>query len=268
MKRIAFIAVNYNNSGFTLEYANSILSIDRNGWQADILIVDNASDTDDFTSLEKNLSLVDGVTLIRSTSNLGYFGGLNLGLEKLEKENYNYILIGNNDLTFEKTFLSELNHIHLTSDILVLAPDVVTVNGFHQNPLCAERMSMFRKWGLRLYYTNYYYGRFTYHVVQFLKKQIKPNRKLMESRTIYMGIGAAYILTPEFFKHFPKLWDDVFLWSEEALLAGQIDSVKGKMLYCPGLIIHHAENTSVKKIPSRKTYEMARISFLKTFRYY
>jgi len=39
-------------------------------------------------------------------------------------------------------------------------------------------------------------------------------------------------------------------------------------LYCPNLIVHHAENTSVKKIPSRKTYEMARESFLKTFKYY
>jgi hypothetical protein len=121
---------------------------------------------------------------------------------------------------------------------------------------------------LRLYYINYYFGKTIYHIVQSVKKVAMPNRKLEKRQFIYMGIGACYILTPHFFESFSLLKEDVFLWSEEALLAGQITAKNGKTLYCPELIVHHAENTSIKKLPSRKSYSMARTSFLKTFRYY
>lgn len=265
---IYFIAVNFNNASFTIKYLNSIAELHRDNYEVKILITDNASEPADLKLLSQAMKSYPFATLIPSSKNLGYFGGLNLAIEQVDTGRAAYVFIGNNDLTFPVDFLLNLSKLTLPENVFAIAPDVVTANGIHQNPMCRQRMSKFRKAGLRFYYTNYYYGRALYHTIQMLKGIFSPNKKTEESCEIYMGIGACYILTTAFFKHFDRLWDEVFLWSEEALFAGQLQSKNGKMLYVPALIVYHAENTSVKKIPSRKTYEMAKKSFLKTYKYY
>jgi len=268
MKQLVyFIAVNYNNASYSLKYVNSILAL-KSEYNVQIIIVDNKSEANDVDELEKGIAGIDNVKLIKNTANSGYFGGLNKGLQTIDQAEAAFVLIGNNDLTFDKEFLTLLSKVEYDEQTMILAPDVVTENGFHQNPLLTDRMHPLRKWGLRLYYTNYYFGKTIYHITQLIKNAAMPNRKLESSQFIYMGIGACYILTPHFFKSFSLLKEDVFLWSEEALLSGQITEKNGKILYCPELIVHHAENTSIKKLPSRQTYAMARKSFLKTFRYY
>lgn len=264
---VYFIAVNYNNAAYSVKFTESALSLASN-YDVKVIIVDNNSEKNDVEELENAIGQNNNVTLVKNTKNSGYFGGLNKGLKIIERKSAAFVLIGNNDLTFDEDFLSLLEKVECDKQTMILAPDVVTENGFHQNPLCVNKMHPLRKWGLRLYYTNYYFGKTIYHITRLIKNAAMPNRKLEEKCYIYMGIGACYILTPNFFKTFPLLREDVFLWSEEALLAGQISEKSGKMLYCPELIVHHAENTSIKKLPSRKTYSMARKSFLKTFRYY
>ena len=76
-----------------------------------------------------------------------------------------------------------------------------------------------------------------------------------------MGFGACYILTENFFKYFNVLDDRVFLWGEEALLAGQVASVGGKILYDPTIIVQHNESGSVAIIPSKQTYRITRQSY-------
>ncbi|EME8244273.1 hypothetical protein LBW08_002503 [Enterococcus faecium] len=53
----------------------------------------------------------------------------------------------------------------------------------------------------------------------------------------------------------------VFLWGEEAIFSEQVRRVSGKILYVPELHVLHQESQSVKKIPSRKKYEMVRKSY-------
>ncbi|MEP7263546.1 MAG: glycosyltransferase [Bacteroidota bacterium] len=264
---IYFVAVNYNNAAYSLKYVKSVLSL-KSDFNVQVIIVDNKSEVEDIFEIEKGITGLDNVKLIKNPVNSGYFKGLNKGLETFDTSSAAFVLIGNNDLEFDADFLQLLKKIEFDNHTMILAPDVVTENGIHQNPLCIKRMHPLRKWGLRIYYTNYYFGKTIYHLTQLIKNAAMPNRKLESSEFIYMGIGACYVLTPNFFKSFSLLKEDVFLWSEEALLAGQITEKNGKTLYCSQLIVHHAENTSIKKLPSRKTYAMARESFLKTFRYY
>ncbi len=267
MKSIYFIAVNYNNAAYSIQYVESILAMKGNQ-NRKIIIVDNKSNAADVRFLEERIKKHAEVTLIKNDTNAGYFRGLNAGLKTINPKDADFVFIGNNDLTFEPEFIQNLYQQNYSDQTFAIAPDVVTANGFHQNPLCTKRMHPLRKWGLRLYYTNYFFGKTIYHLTQVIKKATIPNKKLLTPSYIYMGIGACYILTPHFFKAYKLLREDVFLWSEEALFAGQITEAGGKTWYCPDLIVHHAENTSIKHIPSRLTYRMARESFLKTFRYY
>ena len=82
-----------------------------------------------------------------------------------------------------------------------------------------------------------------------------------ERKKIYMGIGALYILTPNFFKYFDKLSEEVFLYGEEAVLAGQVESVNGNIIYEPKLICYHNESSTTSKINSKEKYELIRKSY-------
>lgn len=258
-----FICVNFNGSDVTGKFLSSVQLLDEEGLRAGSLVIDNASGASDFAALREFAKIYDTAQVIRSDVNLGYFGGLNLGISNLDCASLDYIIIGNNDLTFAPDFLRELSTRSYNSDTLVIAPNVVTLDGYHQNPHCPTRVSSFRKFLYDIYFSNFWCGRFLTFVSKKLKK-IKGGRSNPlsgASQFIHMGIGACYILTPAFFKHFLRLDDSVFLYGEEALLAGQVMSVQGKTFYDADLIVHHAESASLSKFPSRKIYEFMKKSY-------
>ena len=97
----------------------------------------------------------------------------------------------------------------------------------------------------------------TYKVFRKIFKYPKmSNNRAEESNYIHMGIGAIYILTEQFFEHFDELWDRVFLYGEEAVLAGQLASVKGRTFYYPNCIVYHKESLSTGKLPSKTKFKI------------
>ena len=82
-----------------------------------------------------------------------------------------------------------------------------------------------------------------------------------------MGIGALYILTPNFFKYFKKLTEEVFLYGEEAVFAGQIASVNGEIYYEPVLVCYHNESSTTSNIGSKSKYKIIQNSY-KIYRKY
>lgn len=270
MKKVYFIAVNFNNAGHTIAYVESILSLEDLG-NCVIIIIDNASGEADFTLLENYIRSLSNpnILLVQSPSNVGYFRGLNLGLKLIDDPSENLVIVGNNDLTFQSDFLIALRRLRFDSETYAVAPDVVSLDGRHQNPHCINRVSRFRIFCYDLYFSNYYFGKLIFWMMQVLKKVVLPTPKetWRTEQYIYMGIGAIYVLTGRFFDTYDALDNRVFLWGEEALLAGQISQVNGKILYAPSLVVHHYENASVSKIPSLKTYEITKASY-KIYRQY
>lgn len=57
------------------------------------------------------------------------------------------------------------------------------------------------------------------------------------------------------------------MWGEEALLSNQVQSVNGKILYVPKLVVEHFESGTVKKMLTRNKYEIVRQSY-KIYREY
>jgi GT2 family glycosyltransferase len=258
--KIAFICVNFNNSKVTLDYILNIIEIKQNH-DVKIIIVDNASHVNDV----KDLSIyIDGlksreIILLKSEANLGYFKGLNLGIKwALENGFDQFQVVGNNDLEFSPDFLDNLESIVVKKDELVLAPDVITIEGIHENPHVIYKMSFLRKLKYEIYFSSYYLAKL---INQFYSTERKPKPFDAEKKHIHMGIGALYVLTPNFFLHFHKLWDDVFLYGEEAILAGQISSVDGKILYEPLLKCNHNESASTSKMESKYKYKVIQSSY-------
>lgn len=269
--RYYFVAVNYNGSDFTKEYidsVNNIITVPED--EIYIIIVDNASNENDKARLTSFERQYNNLEIIFSSENLGYFKGLNKGIESIRKDEDSIIIVGNNDLTFDCSFIENLDRIDYDEDVLVIAPNIITKDGRQQNPHVIKEVPRIEKIKVALYNSNYYIGQ----ALRFVNQKIRKLRNKPVSLTnncgqmkIKRGIGACYVLTPNFFKHFTKLDDRVFMWGEEALLSNQIESVGGSTLYDPTIIITHHESASVKSIQSKKKYYMVRESY-KIYRRY
>ncbi|AIG30079.1 hypothetical protein IA01_06180 [Flavobacterium psychrophilum] len=258
--KIAFVCVNYNNSKITQEYILNVLALKQHH-DLKIIVVDNASESNDVKQLSAYVDQInkDQVVLIKSDSNLGYFKGLNLGIKWALEKGYNqYQVVGNNDLVFYPDFINNLEGLSISKGDMVLAPDVITIDKIHENPHVIHKMSFFRKLKYKIYFSNYYLAKL---ITQFYSAERKPKAFDPEAKYIYMGIGALYVLTPHFFSHFNSLWDDVFLYGEEAVLTGQVNSVGGKIWYEPSLKCDHNESASTSKIGSKTKYKIIQNSY-------
>lgn len=252
-----FITVNFNNSTVTKNYIDNVSS-----FESIVIVVDNNSSIQDFSDLKDYCVDKNNVILLRQKENFGYFKGLNKGLEYLKKAGMGrgFVIIGNNDLVFPDNFKTILKQKNFSKDTLAIVPDIYTLDGVHQNPHVVSRVSTARRIFYDIFYSNYYLGTFIRSF--YLKfKTVNNIEKDEEEKNIYMGIGAIYILTPNFFSHFDYLDDRVFLWGEEALFGNQIAGVNGKILYLPNLEVVHLESMSTSKIPNRIKYDQMKRSY-------
>lgn len=264
-----FIAVNYNNYKFTAKYIDSINNIDiDNNDKIRIIIVDNNSDISDFNNLKEITSKIENVLLIRSEENKGYFGGLNLGIEEATKVTTKNIIVGNNDLTFDIKFIKNLKSIDYDNSVMVIAPNIITIEGRMQNPHVIKEVSRYEKFRADIYCSNYYIG----EGIRLIRQKLIKKKKLeltnnLGRMIIKRGIGACYILTENFFIKNSKLDDRVFMWGEEALLSNQVEESDGVILYDPSIKIIHHESATVKTIKSREKYNIIKNSY-KIYRKY
>ncbi|GAA4771849.1 MULTISPECIES: glycosyltransferase family 2 protein [Flavobacterium] len=259
--KFVFICVNYHSREETLKYIqNVVLFYPQN--EVRIIVVDNSKDEVDFFIIKQYIienDLSDLVSVVK-IENKGYFDGLNNGINYAKNSVFkaDYYIVGNNDITFEKDFLDQLNKINQESDVLILAPDIVTNDNSHENPHVISRVSYIRRTMYSVYYSHYYVAKL---ITKFYSSERKFKPFDSERKPIYMGIGALYVLTPSFFKHFDNLWQKVFLYGEEAILAGQIKSVGGKIMYEPTLKCYHNESATTSKMNSRYKYEVIQKSY-------
>jgi GT2 family glycosyltransferase len=263
-RTIYFVCVNYNNSKCTVALLDSLARLEKkSAYRVCAIVVDNASTDSSFQELQSCIDDYVDTRLVRSEVNLGYFGGLNLGLAQIPEGNQDFVVIGNNDLEFSKTFFSNLLARTYEDDILVVAPNVITADGYHQNPHCPTRVSKFRRFLYDVYFTHFWFARLL-TIASYQIKRLnggRQNPRADQEQVVHMGIGACYVLTAAFFKHFKKLDDSVFLYGEEALLAGQVAAANGRTLYDPKLVVRHVESATLSKLPSRKVYGFAKESY-------
>jgi GT2 family glycosyltransferase len=229
---ISFICVNYNNSKFSIDYVNSLLAMNVNeSVNVRIFIIDNNSSLLDFQNLDTFILNLknDHVQLIRLPENIGYFKALNVGLKQILNFSKNYVVIGNNDLQFDRNFLQVLQKFTFEDNVLAISPNIIRKDGIHQNPHLTKKFSKLQKLYLRIFYSSYFCSIILSFFMRLIKQNISPeNRRGNDiEQNIHLGYGACYILTQNFFKHFNYLDSPVFLMGEELIFSNQIFSVDG-----------------------------------------
>ena len=258
---IGFIFTNFNNTEFTENAVSSIL--DSDAPESPIIIVDNASLPEHKRSLEQLQIRCSTVSIIYNEVNVGYFEGLNVGIEFARKsfQDVQYWFIGNNDLIFSSEIKTSLTKCQRSLDRYpVISPDIITMDGQHQNPHVINGISRFREFMYDLYHLDYKLALFIKKVAQVTKGVTDRKDELKHDvpQEIYQGYGACYVLTPLFFKNFNNLWSPTFLMYEEFFLSKQLEEKGFKVFYEPEIKVQHYWHATTNQLPKKKYWELSR----------
>lgn len=262
--KFGFVFTNYNNSQYTKDVIHS-LSINKNFDDCFIVIVDNNSEADDLDNLKKININYPSVKIIFNVENCGYFKGLNIGIKYLRDKNpdIDFITIGNNDLYFSLDYLDAIiDKRNLFDKHPVVSPDLITLDGVHQNPHVIDKISKSREIIYDLYYSNYYLSVLIGYFAKITKRFTdRTDEEQFEiAQTIHQGYGACYILGPLFFENFLLLWAPTFLMGEEFFLSKQLEQKGMKVYYEPSIKVNHHDHATMGKLPSKKLWNISKDS--------
>lgn len=273
--RFAFVCTNFNNSALTREAIASLRGQDA-GDAPLIVVVDNHSRAEEVAILKAAAASFAGVELVLGSENVGYFPGLNVGIQRAARlaPDAEVIVVGNNDLVFPATFASALDqHRALFDRWAVVAPDIVTLDGEHQNPHVLRPISAVRRWVWDLYFSSFPVARLVKRGARLTKSlTARPENKAgmefyKDAGPVEQGYGACYLLGPRFFEHFTGLFAPTFLMQEEYFLSEQLKTIGQETYYEPGIQVRHCSHATMSKLPSREHWNISRRSHLVYKRY-
>jgi GT2 family glycosyltransferase len=259
--KLAYVCTNYNNSSFTLAAVDSLMR--NTGHDIEVFVVDNASSEGEVRKLRPLSQKYPSVHIIESQDNVGYFHGLNVGLKALrhKRPDIEWAVVGNNDLEFPADFCDLLqDNARALQAHSVISPDVVTLDGEHQNPHVISSISAIREVFYDLYYANYHLGRLIHKVAKMFPRfsERSDEEQWQVAQPIYQGHGSCYLLGPRFFRQFKEFWAPTFMMSEEFFLSKQLKEVGEQVWYEPKIRVIHHWHGALEQLPSRRRWEMAR----------
>lgn len=217
-----------------------------------IIIVDNASPDPDEKIVLQKLASEYGAELILNPLNNGFSAGNNLGIRKAIENQTDWCLIINPDVE-----LRDINYIQRVLDTLAQWPDAVVIGSDVRLPN-GERQNPQRE-------TTYLEG--LLWPVEILKSKIakKKNMYLEEDVTGYCDkvCGACFFIKASAAREMGYLDENVFMYSEEAILSAKVKGLGKKLLYVSGVTANHEHYAAQKSNSAGRM-----IRFLKSREYY
>lgn len=177
--KVAIIILNWNQAKLSTDTLDSFLKISSTNFNWHIFLVDNHSTDDSLKTLQKKFSKNKKITFIKSSHNLGYTGGNNLGIKRALKEKYTHLLIANNDILVKSNFLTKLIAAAKTYPQAILAPKIYFAPGFEYHSeryKASERGKVIWAFGGKFDWQNIYGSNFGIDEVdsgQYDKAEIK-----------------------------------------------------------------------------------------------
>lgn len=259
---IVYVILHYMAGKDTIECAESIFECSQNSEHSvSVVIVDNASTNDSYELLKQKYNNNNKVKLIHSEENLGFARGNNLGFKYAKHElKADFIVMLNNDTVISQTDFNEvLVCKYNDKKYAVLGPDIITADGYHQNP--GEKQS----WSFKELRKDRLKKRIRYMLsmvgldsslgaAMARNKNVYRTETLSGDRENTILHGSCLIFSKEYIEQFDGINGETFLYMEEDILKLYADHYGFKMLYSSDLSIFHKEDiaTNMEKGNSKK----------------
>ena len=261
MKKITFIILHYQNMEDTMGCVKSIRECIEYDEKA-IVIVDNASSNGSGERLENLYKKTENIYVLKNKQNEGYAKGNNLGYQFAKRElKSDFIIILNNDTEIRQSrFCNLLIEKYNDTGYHVLGPDIVDLNGNHQNP---HRMELVGEQKLKKVIRNRTLIICFMKVLRFLhltngvklleileqsggNKEQKNELYKTEHRNIVLQ-GSCIVFSPAYVKENEEaFYPKTFLYFEEDILAHKCQKKGYETLYTPSVSILHKCEASTK----------------------
>lgn len=241
---VSVITINYNQSDVTIELLKSMQNMSYPS--VEIIVVDNASPTD---NPDKIKEAFPEIHLIKSTENLGFAGGNNLGIKKAKGK---FLFFINNDTIVPENIIEPLvERLESDPEIGMVSPKIK----FHWNPDLIQYAG----------YTKMNPYTIRNHSIGYHQPDGPEYDQPQETESIH---GAAMMVTREAIEKGGLMPEVYFLYYEEQDWAQMIKWAGYKIFYEPKSYILHKESVSTGKNSPFKTYYIARNRLVYTRRNY
>ncbi len=231
---VSIITINYNEAAVTLDMLASLESLTYPNYE--VIVVDNASPNEKPDIIKERYPEVQ---LIKSTTNLGFAGGNNLGVKVAKGE---FLLFINNDTVVPGDFLEPLvKTLQEDSTIGMVSPKIK----FHWDPSLIQYAG----------YTPMNHWTIRNHSIGYRQKDDGNFDAPGETASIH---GAAMMVPKKVVNEVGMMAELYFLYYEEHDWAEMIKRAGYKIYYQPKSYILHKESLATGKFSPLKTYYIAR----------
>jgi hypothetical protein len=235
---VSIIIINYNTANYTINCIESILKHTSKEIACQYLIVDNASEADNYYTLKNYIDSIAeliNIKLIRSNINTGFGGGNMIGVREAKGE---YISFINNDVLFENDCLSILKKfMDSNKNVGVSGPQA-----FKENKEILPTIDHFASLGRELF------GR---KILELVNSKKYPKRKKLyglPQRGQYIA-GSFMFFSSKDFNTIGGFDTNIFLYHEETDICKRLDKINKEAFLVPkGRFIHFHGASTPKQV--------------------
>lgn len=260
MLHIAIVCVSYNSDDAALRFLKSVMQAKTKAYfllNIQIILVDN-TDRQSSLGFFTDAKRVDKDILLVKSENVGYFGGAQSGLAKLDPrlKAMDYVIVSNVDLELDENFFMRLCQTNFADKVGVISPSIISQrSGTDLNPKIVLRPSVLRMRFTEILFSNlisFYFYRFGSRYKKYMRgilKRLWSNRvESLDTRLIYAPHGALIIFSREFFRRGGNLSYPVFLFGEEIFVAETARRLGLDVCYERGLLSYDYGHVSTGKV--------------------
>lgn len=210
------------------------------GWNLAVAVCDNSGG---FAADSRN-----NVTIFRPGQNLGFLNGALYAYRTWRSStdiSPTWVVISGTDIVFEPDFFRVLAGLELSSDIGVLAPDVVNQQNMPENPYLRDKPSR-SQLALHVVATSSIAVAATYYALHRIRQLVRPHfgrghplGDLNAMTDIYAPHGSLMVLHERLLRLAPEMQFPGLLYGEEEFIARQASKANLRVVFTPQLKAHH-----------------------------
>jgi GT2 family glycosyltransferase len=227
---LAIVVLNWNGISDTLSCIRSI-----SGFDSHIIVVDNGSLAAEVDEINKSTSSLENVSLILCESNLGFAGGVNIGIKHAIKAGYNYVALLNNDAVADRNWATELVNALEADPSLSIATGLLLNESGKNIDSTGEQYST---WGM-----------------PFPRNRGDRVAAAPESGYVFGATGGATLYRTSLFKEIGLFDESFFAYYEDVDISFRAQLAGHKVYYTNKAIAYHKQGATSSKIPGFTVYQ-------------
>lgn len=242
--KVSVVLVNFRGADDTLTAIESIQNCDWDKSKLEIIVVDNASGDD---SLEKLKKVNSQIKLVVSENNLGFAGGVNLGVKEATGA---IVALLNNDARADKDWISTaVTKLVSDEEIAAIACKVLSWDGTK---------------------VDFVDGSLTWYGMGYKREAEKPVNEVIDyERDVLFATGSAMFVKKDVFEEVGGFDENFFMFYEDVDLGWRLNLFGYKVKYLPSSIAYHKHHASIEKFGQyHEHYLLERNALLSIYKNY